>query len=60
MYKGVITTPTAVTAGANIPFVTELNTNKETSADNGAVTLKTTGYKNLFVNAVLTLSLIHI
>lgn len=54
MYKGVITTPIAVTAGVNIPFVTELNTNSETAANNGAVTLRTTGYKNLFVNAVLT------
>lgn len=54
MYKGVITTPIAVTASTTIPFITELNTNAETVADNGAVKLRTTGYKNLFVNAVLT------
>lgn len=54
MYKGVITTPVAVTAGETIPFATELNTNSKISAVNGAVTLRTSGYKNVFVNAVLT------
>lgn len=54
MYKGVILTPTPVTANTNIPFITELNTNSETSAKSGLVTLKTSGYKNLLVNAVVT------
>lgn len=54
MYKGVILAPTEIVANTDIPFATELNTNRETTALNGVVELNTSGYKNLFINAVLT------
>lgn len=54
MYKGTITTATAVTAGTDIPFVTKLNTNQHTAARNGEVRINSTGYYQADASVVIT------
>lgn len=46
MYKGIITTPIAVTANTDIPFNKILNTNWKTSPENGVVAIRDPGYWN--------------
>lgn len=49
MYKGIITAVTSATANTNIPFVTELNTNRNTvpNATLSAVDIVTSGLYNI-------------
>ena len=56
MYKGIITASTTITANTNIPFVTELNTNRNTSYDatSNAVDIVTSGLYNIDVTINLT------
>lgn len=54
MYKGNITAPVAITANTNIPLNTVLNTNCNTSYENGVITIKGCGYYNINVTAELT------
>lgn len=55
MYKGTITTPTALTTGSIIPFVTAWNTNRNTNpVGNGAVELRTPGYYDVALMATVT------
>lgn len=53
MFIGNITNWTSV-VGRDIPFITELNTNRKISNENGLIRLRTNGYWN--VDASLTLS----
>lgn len=53
MFVGSVTNWTSV-VGTDIPFVTELNTNRKISNNNGAIRLRTNGFWN--VDASLTLS----
>lgn len=55
MYKGIITTPTALTTDAIIPFRTVWNTNNNTRAvGDGSVELRASGYYD--VNVMATIS----
>ena len=55
MYKGNITTPTALTAGSIIPFATMWNTNRNTNPiGNGAVEIRTPGYYDVALMATVT------
>jgi hypothetical protein len=50
MYKGTITSSTAYTAGTNIPFAAQINSNSATATGSGTVTLLKAGYYNIFAN----------
>lgn len=50
MYKGTITSSTAYTAGTNIPFAAQINSNSATTTGSGTVTLLKAGYYNIFAN----------
>ena len=50
MYKGTITSSTAYTAGTNIPFTAQINSNSATTTGSGTVTLLKAGYYNIFAN----------
>lgn len=56
MYKGVITSPVAITAGSVVPFQTKLNTNGNTSSvsGSGVVDIRSTGYYD--IDAVISLT----
>ena len=49
MFKGIITAVTSITANTNIPFITELNTNSNTSYDAtlNAIDITTSGLYNI-------------
>lgn len=50
MYKGTIATSTAYTAGNNIPFAVQINSNNSTASGSGTVALLKAGYYNVFAN----------
>lgn len=50
MYKGTITSSTVYTAGTNIPFAAQNNSNSATATGSGTVTLLEAGYYNIFAN----------
>ncbi len=50
MYKGTIASSTAYTAGTNIPFAAQINSNSTTATGSGTVTLLKPGYYNIFAN----------
>lgn len=54
MYKGTITTGTAVAAATDIPFITQLNTNAHTAGKNGEVRINSTGYYEANASVVIT------
>ena len=43
MYKGTITSSTVYTAGTNIPFAAQINSNSATATGSGTVTLLKAG-----------------
>lgn len=50
MYKGTITSSTAYTAGTNIPFAAQINSNSATATGSGTATLLKAGYYNIFAS----------
>lgn len=54
MYKGTITSTTAYTAGTNIPFAAQINSNSATASGSGTVVLLKPGYYNVFANVNAT------
>lgn len=55
MYKGTITTSTAVTANQDIPFNTILNTNTNTDpSENGVIKIRKSGFYNTQASVVIS------